>query len=95
MGLFSDRVSHQKMALYLKTLIFSNFFENFSASGFAILSELGLKVVELNSELHSASNDSIFDQDRREKIFHSHLLIPPNLTLIENNTIRFRIKFYT
>ena len=51
----------QKAALHPEILIFSNFFEKYTVSGFAILSELGLKMVELNSELNSASNDTIFD----------------------------------
>ena len=49
------------MVLHFKILIFSKFFEKYSVSGFALLSELGLKVVELNSELNSASSDTIFD----------------------------------
>jgi hypothetical protein len=41
---------------------FSRFFSpKYSASGFAILSELSLKAVELDVELNSTSNDTIFD----------------------------------
>jgi len=57
---FSDQVSNQKMALPAEILIFLDFFEKYLALGFAILPELSLKVVELNSALNSASNDTIF-----------------------------------
>jgi hypothetical protein len=59
--IFSDEVAHQKMALHPEILIFLEFFAKYSASGFAILSELSLKAVELNVELNSASNDTIFE----------------------------------
>jgi len=65
---FSDQVSNQKMALSAEILIFLDFFEKYLASGFAILPELSLKVVELNSALNSASNDTVFDQGHRAKI---------------------------
>ena len=65
---FSDQLSDQKMTIHLKILIFSDFFARYLASGFAILSELSLKVVELNSTLNSAWNDTIFDQGHRAKI---------------------------
>jgi hypothetical protein len=61
MVIFSDRVAHQKMALYPEIRICPDFFTKYSASGFAILSELVLKAVELYVELNSASNDTIFD----------------------------------
>ena len=61
MVIFSDPVSDQKMALRPEILIFLDFFEKYLVSGFAILSELSLKVVELNSASNSASNDTIFD----------------------------------
>jgi hypothetical protein len=56
MVIFSDQVAHQKIARHPEILIFSNFFANYSAPGFAILSELSLKAVELLVELNSASN---------------------------------------
>jgi hypothetical protein len=61
MVVFSDQVAHQKMALHPEILISPYFFAKYSASSFAILSELSLKAVELNVELNSASNDTIFD----------------------------------
>jgi hypothetical protein len=61
MVIFSDQVVHQKTALCPEILIFPVFFAKYSASGFAILSELSLKAVELDIELNSASNDTIFD----------------------------------
>jgi hypothetical protein len=61
MVVFSDQVAHQKMACHPEILIFSNFFANYSASGFAIISELSLKAVELDVELNFASNGTIFD----------------------------------
>jgi hypothetical protein len=61
MMIFSDQVAHQKTALYPEVLIFPYFCAKYSASGFAILSELSLKAVELDVELNSASNDTIFD----------------------------------
>ena len=65
---FSDQLSDQKMVLHLEILIFSDFFAKYLAFGFAILSELSLKVVELNSALNSASNVTIFNQGHRAKI---------------------------
>ena len=58
MVLFADQVSDQKMALHSEILIFS---KSNLVFGFAILSELSLKVVEFNSALNSASNDTIFN----------------------------------
>jgi hypothetical protein len=69
MVIFSDQIAHQKMALHPEIMIFPDFFAEYSASGFAILSELSLKAVELDVELNSASNDTIFDQDYRGKNF--------------------------
>jgi hypothetical protein len=40
-------------------LIFPDFFAKYSASGFAILSQLSLKAVKSDVELNSASNDTI------------------------------------
>jgi hypothetical protein len=61
MMIFSDQVPHEKMTLHPEILIFRDFFAKYSASGFAILSELSLKAVELNVVLNSALNDTIFD----------------------------------
>ena len=58
---FSDQVSDEKIVLHPKILIFSGFCEKYLASGLAISAELSLKLVELNSGLNSASNDTIFD----------------------------------
>jgi hypothetical protein len=66
---------------------FLDFFEKYLASGFAILFELSLKVVELNSAINSASNDTIFDWGHRAKIFWISLTLTcpcsPDRTLIE------------
>jgi hypothetical protein len=61
MVIFSNQVAQQKMAFDPEILTFLHFFAKYSASGFAILSELSLKAVELDVELNSASNDTIFD----------------------------------
>jgi hypothetical protein len=58
-----------KMALHPEILISPDVFAKNSVSGFAILSDSSLKVVGLNVELHSASNDTIFDQGYREDSF--------------------------
>jgi hypothetical protein len=60
MVVFSDEVVHQKMALHPEIPVFPSFFAKHSASGFAILSELSLKAVELDVELSSASSDTFF-----------------------------------
>jgi hypothetical protein len=59
--IFSDQVAYQKMALHPEILIFPDFFAKYSAAGFATLSEFSLKAVDLDVELNSASNDTIFD----------------------------------
>jgi hypothetical protein len=69
MVIFSDEVIHQKMALHPEILICPDFFAKYSASGFYILSELSLEAVELDVELNSASNDTIFDWGHREQNF--------------------------
>jgi hypothetical protein len=60
---------------------FSDFFTKYSVSGFAIPSELSLKAVELDVELSSASNDTIFDYDHRAKPFHPQNSIRPSMNL--------------
>ena len=51
MVLVSDEVSGQKMAMYLEIVVFSRFFlKRFWRHRFAVVSELTLKIVELNSE---------------------------------------------
>jgi hypothetical protein len=47
------------MALHPEILIFPDFFAKYSASGFAILSKVSLKAVELDVELSSAANGTI------------------------------------
>jgi hypothetical protein len=61
MVIFSDQVVHRKMALHYEILIFPDFFAKYSAAGFVTLSDFSLKAVELDVELNSASNDTIFD----------------------------------
>jgi hypothetical protein len=81
MMIFSDQVAHQKTALYLEILIFRDFFAKYSASRFAILSELSLKAIELDVELNSAPNDTIFDYSHQAKPFHPQHSILPSMTL--------------
>jgi hypothetical protein len=68
-----------KTGTSLRNTDFFRFFAKYSASGFAILSELSLKAVELDVELNSASNDTIFDQGYPAKNFHPHYSIRPSM----------------
>jgi hypothetical protein len=68
MVIFSDQVVHQKMALHYEILTFPDFFAKYSAAGFAILSELSIKAVQLDVELNSASNNTIFTRITEKKI---------------------------
>jgi hypothetical protein len=79
MVIFSDEVAHKKIAFHPEILIFPEFFAKYSASGFAILSELSLKAVELNVELNSASNDTILDYGHPAKTFYPHYSIRPSM----------------
>ena len=100
MVIFSDEIFYQKMTLYLKILIFLDSFAKYLASGSTLLCELSPNMVGLNSALHSASNDTIFDQAHQANIFHSlqlhpHLPMPRPyslkkfclMTLLENSII--------
>ena len=57
MMLFSERIISQKMPISPKQLRFLEKSQMFFFAGFAILTEVALKMVALSSELDSASTD--------------------------------------
>jgi len=95
-----------KPYLYPKYYFVEDFFQKYRLSGFVPQLELTLEMVELTVEYDSASNGTIFNYDYQAKTrsqdhsgasFRSTSPSAPlfcPMTLVENSTLRRKIKFY-